>query len=89
MLSVVTAAVGGLEVATVEGVEEVESQHRHQTENQDGGGMVLVDMVGGPAVGSLVEALILDAPASMAEADERRGAGAVGDRVVTHTQSAS
>jgi hypothetical protein len=39
--------------------------------------MVLVDVVGSPAVGGLVEALILDAPAGMAEGDERLGAGAV------------
>ncbi len=49
MLSVVAAAVGGLEVAPVEGVEEVERQHGHQGEDQDGGGVVFVDVVGGPS----------------------------------------
>jgi len=39
--------------------------------------MVFVDVIGSPAVGRLVEALILDAPAGMAEGDDGRGAGSV------------
>jgi hypothetical protein len=75
VLSVVAASIGGLEVAVEEGVEEVERQHSHQAEDQGGGGMVFVDVVGGPAVSCLVEALILDVPAGIAEGDDRQYAG--------------
>ena len=55
------------QIPSVEDGEEVVGQHGHEPEDQDGVGLVPVHVIGVPAVGGLVESLVLDRPAAMAE----------------------
>jgi len=53
-----------LQVAVIERVEEVEGEHRHEPEGQDGVGAVFVDVIGVPTIDGFVESKILDVPAA-------------------------
>ena len=66
-----------LEIAEVEDLEEVEGHHRQQLENEDGAGVVLVDVVDFPAIDGLVESKILNILTGMAEPDDDPGRGDV------------
>ena len=58
------------QVAMAEGVEEIEGQHRHEPEVQDGLGAVLVDVIGMPSIDGFVEPLVFDIPACVPQDDD-------------------
>ncbi len=57
------------EIQREEGVKDIAGQEGDQQEALDGVGIVLIDVVGMPAVDQFVEAMILDIPSLVAEAD--------------------
>ena len=73
----VSGAADGLEVPAKEGVKEVEDEHRHEPEDQDGIEGVFVDVIGMPVVDQGVEAaFVFDGPSPMAQAKDAFGAQA-------------
>ena len=60
--------------------EEVVGEAHQEPEGDHGVQVVLVDVVGVPFVGELVEALVFDGPAAVADLDdEARGGGPLGE----------
>ena len=51
-------------------MKDVISEEGYEQEALDGAGFVLVDMIGVPFVGQLVEAIILDIPSLVSQTDD-------------------
>src|SRR5208283_3702087 len=64
-----------LEIQREKGLKEVAGQEGDQQETLDGVGLVLIDVVGMPAVDQFVEPVILDIPSLVAKADTSLGGG--------------
>ena len=60
-----------MDVPEIEGMKEVERQHRHEPEVQDRSGRVLVDVIGVPLVDGFVESLVFDVPSRVTESYDR------------------
>ena len=58
-----------------EGMEDVEGQKGDQQETRHGIGFVFENMIGMPAIHQLVEAMILDVPALVAQGHDSRHPG--------------
>ena len=71
------------EIQHEESVKDIAGQEGEQQEALDGVGVVLIDVVGMPAVDQFVEPMILDIPALVAEADGPPGGDEV-DRKRSH-----
>ena len=63
----------GFQVAQVERMEHVESDHAQKKEGEHRASVVFVDVVGVPPRNQLVEALILDTPAVLPYVDDDSG----------------
>ncbi len=68
-------------------MKNVISQEGYEQKAFDGAGIMLVDMIGVPFVGQLVEAIILDIPSLVSQTDDCSTGNSVGDSVVTQIQS--
>ena len=58
---------GRLEIASIERRKQVCRQLQHQPEEEDGVGMMAVDVIGVPAVGQFIEGTVLYVPAIMTD----------------------